>query len=64
MIGLVVYFVAIYLTIGAILALPLMLAALKRIDPATQNATLGFRVLIIPSLAIMWPIVLVRVFKS
>ena len=64
MIGLVVYFVAIYLIIGAILALPLMLAALNRIDPATQNATLGFRILVLPSLAIMWPIILMRVFKS
>ena len=64
MIGLVVYFVAIYLFVGALLALPLMFVALKRIDPATQNATLGFRILVLPSLAIMWPIILMRVFKS
>lgn len=63
MYGLVVYVVAVYLIIGAVLSVPLMLLALKRLDPAAKNATLGFRILMIPSLAIMWPAVFLKLIK-
>ena len=60
MIGLFVYVVLIYLGIGVLLALPMLLWLIKKIDPITSDATLGFRLLALPGIVMLWPILLLK----
>jgi hypothetical protein len=46
--------IGIYLAIGAVVAL-VMIAALGRIDPGARGVY-GFRLLIAPGLALLWPV--------
>ena len=59
-IGLFVYVVLIYLGIGVLLALPMLLWLIKKIDPITSDATLGFRLLALPGIVMLWPILLLK----
>lgn len=48
-----------YAVIGAVLALAFVLWGVDRIDPAARDAV-GFRPLLLPGAALLWPAVLVR----
>jgi hypothetical protein len=48
-----------YAAIGAIIAAWFLLVVIDRIDPASRGA-LAFRPLLIPGLALLWPLVLLR----
>lgn len=45
----------IYLGVGLVFALAFAWRGAGRIDPAARNATWGFRLLIIPGAAALWP---------
>lgn len=64
MIGVVVYFVCIYLVIGLAVSIPFVFVWCKRIDPIAGSATLGFKLLSIPGSAMLWPYILVRVKRA
>ena len=64
MIGVVVYLVLFYLVIGMIVSLPFAFMWSERIDPAVQSSTLGFKLLIIPGCALLWPYLLMKVQRS
>ena len=49
-----------YLVIGALLSVPMALRGLGRLDPAAAAGTAGFRVLAMPGVMVLWPMVLVR----
>ena len=56
----IVRFVGLYLTLGALFALAFVTRGVGRIDPAARNASLGFRVLLLPGSAALWPLLLKR----
>lgn len=64
MIGVVVYFVCIYLVIGLAVSIPFAFIWSKRIDPIAESATLGFKLLCIPGSAMLWPYILMRVKRA
>lgn len=45
-----------YLGIGLLFAVAFQLRGIGRIDPAAARATWGFRVLVTPGIAALWPI--------
>ncbi|MGD9789159.1 MAG: hypothetical protein AB7Q00_07240 [Phycisphaerales bacterium] len=49
---------SIYLAIGALLAIPLAFRGINSVDPAAANGSLPFRLLIIPGLIALWPLML------
>jgi hypothetical protein len=49
-----------YLAIGMVFAIPFALAGAKKIDPHAAQGTWGFRLLIIPGAAALWPLLLRR----
>ena len=49
-----------YLAIGLLFAVPFVLFGVERIDPAARGATWGFRLLILPGAAALWPLLLSR----
>lgn len=53
-------FLAAYLGGGLILALIVLMFGLKRVEPHAANMPLRVRALILPGLAALWPLILVR----
>lgn len=51
---------AIYLLLGLLVAVPFAFLGAKRIDPAAEEGTRGFKLLIIPGAMIFWPLMLRR----
>lgn len=50
----------VYVAIGLGFAIAFVIAGVGRIDPAAKGASLGFRLLIVPGVAALWPILLMR----
>jgi hypothetical protein len=51
---------ATYIAIGAILAVPFLIFGVGRVDPAAKGAPFLFRVLVIPGVVALWPLMLRR----
>ncbi|HCT44628.1 MAG: hypothetical protein CMJ35_14025 [Phycisphaerae bacterium] len=54
----------IYFALGVIFAVLFQAFGLRRIDPSTSDATIGFRVLSFPGCAMLWPVLLMKWVKS
>jgi hypothetical protein len=52
--------VGIYLAIGLLFAIPFAVRGVQLIDPAAEDGTVGFRILIVPGAAALWPLLLSR----
>jgi hypothetical protein len=53
-----------YAVLGALFAAPFAWRLAARIDPVAATGTLGFRLLILPGAAALWPWLLVRVLRA
>lgn len=49
-----------YAAAGALFALVFVAAGLRRVDPAAEHAPWGFRIIILPGVAALWPLLLRR----
>jgi len=49
-----------YLAAGLVFALAFVTAGVQRVDPAAHGAPWGFRLLILPGAAALWPLLLAR----
>jgi hypothetical protein len=56
--------IAIYATVGVLFAAAFVTCGVARIDPAAHNAPIGFRLLILPAAAALWPYLLRRWAKA
>lgn len=56
--------VALYLAAGVVFAVLFLLLGLSRIDNGAKGAGLGFRLLILPGLIALWPLMLIRWFSG
>ena len=56
----IVQTLGLYFAIGVLFALAFEIFGLARVDEAAHGAGLGFRILIFPALAALWPIMAVR----
>ena len=54
--GWIVGLAALYLVLGLVFAIPFVLVGAGRIDPLARQGTWGFRVLILPGAAALWPL--------
>jgi hypothetical protein len=50
----------VYLAVGLVFALIFSVRGVKRVDPAAAGGTFGFRLLILPGAAALWPLLLRR----
>lgn len=53
-----------YLGFGLLSALPFVLFGVQRVDAGAKGTSLGFRLLILPGAAALWPVVLYRYVSS
>ena len=56
--------VQIYLIAGLMFAVPFVLVFAGRMDPNARGASWGFRILVIPGAAMLWPLLLLRVIRG
>lgn len=54
----------VYGALGVFVAVPMVLRGVNRLDPAAADGTLGFRLLAIPGIMVLWPLVLFRWVKA
>ena len=59
-----IWFGAAYLGLGLAFAVPFALRWAGRLDPAAQRGTWGFRLLIVPGAALLWPLLAVRLARA
>jgi hypothetical protein len=50
--------IALYAVVGIIFAVAFVMVGVKHVDDATESSTLGFRILILPGSAALWPVLL------
>lgn len=50
----------IYLAVGLLFAVPFVIVGVHRIDAAAEDAGVLFRVIILPGVAMLWPLLLTR----
>lgn len=50
----------IYLAMGLLFSIPFILKGVGKNDPAVHGATLGFRLIIVPGVVLLWPVLLRR----
>lgn len=53
-----------YVVIGLVVAVPFVSFGIGRVDPAAKTAPWSFRVLVLPGVIAMWPLVLSRWLSS
>ena len=54
----------IYAALGVVFAAVFVVAGIGRIDPAARGATAGFRLMVLPGCAVLWPLLLRRWMRS
>lgn len=64
MIELLLLALAIYLLLGGVFALPFLIKGAPAIDPAAKAGSWGFKVMILPGVALFWPLLCKRWFKG
>jgi len=53
----------IYAILGLAFGIPFVTAGVQRIDPVARNAGIGFRLIILPGVAALWPALLIRLIR-
>lgn len=53
----IVWIAGVYLAVGVVTAIVALVRGLGRIDPDAQDATRGFRLIVLPGLILLWPVI-------
>ena len=56
----IVWIAGVYVAVGVVVAAAALVRGLGRIDPDAEDATWGFRMIVLPGLVLMWPLILGR----
>jgi len=54
---------AVYGLAGAVFAIAFVLFGIHRVDPTAEHSPIGFRLIVIPGAAALWPLFLTRWFR-
>ncbi|NET38826.1 MAG: hypothetical protein F6K19_43735 [Cyanothece sp. SIO1E1] len=53
-----------YLAAGVVFALPFVVFWVHRVDPSARGGAIGFRLIIIPGVAALWPLFAIRLLRG
>ena len=53
-----------YAVAGAIFAAAFVTWGIHRVDPVAEHAPVGFRLIVVPGVAALWPVMLVRWIRA
>ena len=56
----ILFLAGVYAAAGVLFAVAFVTIAVGRIDPAAVGAGIGFRLLILPGVAALWPVMLLK----
>ena len=59
-----IYLLSAYAGVGVVFALAFVIAGVARIDSRAKGSGLGFRLLILPGAAALWPLLLRRWYRG
>jgi len=59
---LLVNLLGVYAAVGVLFAIAFVIIGVSRVDPVAKNSTAGFRFIILPGAALLWPLLLRRWF--
>ena len=55
---------AVYGLTGAVFAVAFVLFGIQRVDRVAEHSPIGFRIIVMPGVAALWPFLLARWFKA
>jgi len=58
MVEIILIIVAVYLLVGVLFVIPFLMKGLNKIDEGTHGSTIGFKIIIIPGVIVLWPVLL------
>ena len=64
MVEILLIIVAIYLALGACFVVPFLIKGLAKVDEGTHGSTIGFKIIIIPGVIVLWPVLLKKWMKK
>ena len=56
--------ILIYLLLGVLFAIPFLLKGLAKVDDGAHGGTIGFKIIIIPGVIVLWPLLLKKWMKN
>lgn len=56
--------ISLYCLIGVVAAPIVSFGYIQRLDPATMSSSLGFKLTILPGIALLWPVVISRLLRG
>jgi hypothetical protein len=60
----IVNFLSGYAVIGVLFAIAFVTAVISHLDPVAKGSGIGFRLIILPGVAALWPLLLARLLKG
>lgn len=60
----IVWLLASYALLGLLFAAYFVVSGVMRIDSSVQQSTVGFRVMIVPGVIALWPLLLLRLLRG
>jgi len=58
MVEIILIIVAVYLLVGVLFVIPFLIKGLNKIDEGAHGSTVGFKIIIIPGVIVLWPVLL------
>ena len=58
MVEILLIIAAIYLLVGVLFVIPFLMKGLNKIDEGANGSTIGFKIIIIPGVIVLWPVLL------
>ena len=55
---------AIYLVLGVLFVFPFLMKGLNKVDEGANGSTIGFKIIIIPGVVVLWPVLLAKWMKE
>ena len=55
---------AVYLAVGVLFVIPFLIKGLNKVDEGAHGSTIGFKIIIIPGVIVLWPVLLSKWMKS
>ena len=64
MVEILLIIAAIYLLVGLLFVIPFLMKGLNKIDEGAHGSTIGFKIIIIPGVIVLWPVLLSKWIKE
>ena len=64
MVEIILIIASIYLLGGVLFVIPFLMKGLNEIDEGAHDSTIGFKIIIIPAVIVLWPVLLSKWMKK